>query len=51
MYLNLQAKEFLAKGALRVKRWIMRQFYALKLNTIIPILRKARTKIHISCDL
>ena len=29
----------------------MRQFYSLKVSTVIPVLRKARTKIHISCDL
>ena len=51
LYLNAQAEEFLAKGATSVKRWVMRQYQALKVSTVIPVLRKARTKIHISCDL
>jgi hypothetical protein len=51
MYLNAQAEEFLAKGASGVRVWVIRQYKALKLSTIIPVLRKARTKIHISCDL
>jgi hAT family C-terminal dimerisation region/BED zinc finger len=51
MYLNSQAEEFLTKGASGVKRWVMRQYHSLKSSTVIPVLRKARTKIHISCDL
>ena len=51
LYLNSKAEEFLAKGASGVRRWIMRQYYSLKVSTVIPVLRKARTKIHISCDL
>jgi hypothetical protein len=51
MYLNSQAEEFLAKGATGVKRWVIRQYRSLKASTIIPVLRKARTKIYISCDL
>jgi dihydropteroate synthase len=51
LYLNAQAEEFLAKGASGVKRWVKRQYYTLKVSTIIPVLRKARTKIQISCDL
>jgi hypothetical protein len=51
MYLNSQAEEFLAKGASGVKRWVMRQYQGLKSSTVTPLLRKARTKIHISCDL
>jgi len=51
LYLNSAAEEFLAKGASGVRRWVMRQFYSLKVSTVIPVLRKARTKIHISCDL
>jgi hypothetical protein len=30
---------------------MIRQYKALKLSTIIPVLCKARTKIYISCDL
>ena len=51
IYLNSQVEEFLAKGAFSVKRWVMRQYHSLKLFTVILVLRKARTKIHISCDL
>ena len=51
LYLNSAAEEFLAKGASSVRRWVMRQYQALKISTVIPVLRKARTKIHISCDL
>jgi hypothetical protein len=51
LYLNKAAKGFLAKGQAGVKRWVMRQFYSLKVSTIILVLRNARTKIHISCDL
>jgi hypothetical protein len=51
MYLNPQAEEFLAKGATSVREWVICQYKALKLTTVLPVLCKARTKIHISCDL
>ena len=51
LYLNSEAEEFLAKGATDVRKWVMRQFKGLKKSTTIPVLRNARTKIHISCDL
>ena len=51
LYLNSQVEQFLVKGASGIKRWVMCQYYGLKATTVIPVLRKARTKIHISCDL
>jgi hAT family C-terminal dimerisation region len=51
LYLNSAAEDFLAKGASGVQRWVMRQYRTLKVSTVIPILRKSRTKIHLSCDL
>ena len=51
LYLNSQAEEFLAKGASSVKRWVIRQYHSLKASTVILVLHKARTKIHISYDL
>ena len=50
-YLNDDAEELMAKHHSTIRIWVIRQYKGLKLNTIIPILGKARSKIHISCDL
>jgi hypothetical protein len=49
-YLNNKAKELLAQDHTQVRRWILHQYKGLK-DQVKATLRKARSKIHISCDL
>jgi hypothetical protein len=49
--LNEDAKKLLAKDYSQVRQWVIRQYEGLKEFTIKTTLKKARTKIYISCDL
>jgi len=50
-YLNKDAEELLAKDHSHVRWWIIRQYKALKNTLITTTLSRAKSKIHISCDL
>lgn len=50
-YLNEDAEMLLVKDHKDIRKWVLRQYEGLKKNTIIPILKNAKTKIHISLDL
>ena len=49
-YLNEDAESLLGASHTDVRRWVLRQFDGLKGNITI-VLSKAKSKIHISCDL
>ena len=49
-YLNEDAELLLAQDHTQVRRWVIHQFNGMKV-TIKATLQKARSKIHISCDL
>lgn len=49
-YLNEDAEPLLAGDQRQVRRWVLHQYECLK-TTTKATLRKARSKIHISCDL
>jgi hypothetical protein len=49
-YLNEDAESLLAASHTDVRRWVLRQFDGIKGNITI-VISKAKSKIHISCDL
>jgi hypothetical protein len=50
-YLNQDAEDLLAYDHRTVKEWVVRQYMGLKEQLVIPTIQKARSKIHVSCDL